>query len=800
MRSRTTTWENIAADGNFSMIVKARIDGTDYTSLTRLPVIQSDLATEPLSVGNCFAAEMQFSLRTNDTIAKGAEVILYIRLTTDSETSEWKRAGTFYISKRKRKNGVYDFTCYSRLLRANQPYVADPTASNARVGWPKSMQTVVSYICNTIGVTLDSRTVINTGDAYMVPFPDTKTMFEILEHIAGVHGGNFILTPDNTLRLVRSTYNASNDSQITASNSVTIPVIIGDYSKGETATVSRVTMTIDDDTGYTCGDDTGAELQILNNPYASQTACNAVYAQVVGTTYVPFDVGAACFDPMAELGDWIIVGGVVQGVIYSMTCTYGNSFRADISAPSIHEAEDEFPYMSPVERLSESVGKRFENVTQDYESKILQTRRAIELEVSAAVSKYNTTGYTISASGYGTPGTAGFAASDYTDLYYLNQNNGYLYKSNGTSWTYIKTLKLISSELQSQIAVNAENIELKVSKDSVISSINACAESVTISASKVNLQGYVTASALSGAGQTTINGANITTGTVKAERIALYGEMAVYKDSSAFTSANKGGSIGYLSGSHAFSNGTSEDTNGMAMLSRSGDNYLIVTDAGVRMTALYNDAEYKAYLADGHFYVPALICGGQATIRGIVTARDHVTLYDSDGANTLASLWGDGYGGRLYLYDVDGNMRGGFAVLTSGASVLDLYSDSGDSARLNYTRLSRMIRETTHEMSYGTSWGLVFDRVGGLCTISANGGTVDSSHPLPAGAWTTIGTLPEAYRPSRERGFYMTAMSGASPGPLLNIETGGAVKIYNYSSAAITSGWLRVDGTYKIAI
>lgn len=44
--------------------------------------------------------------------------------------------------------------------------------------------------------------------------------------------------------------------------------------------------------------------------------------------------------------------------------------------------------------------------------------------------------------------------------------------------------------------VNAE-IELKVNKDGVISSINQSAESITISASKINLSGYVTASNLS---------------------------------------------------------------------------------------------------------------------------------------------------------------------------------------------------------------------------------------------------------------------------------------------------------------
>lgn len=47
---------------------------------------------------------------------------------------------------------------------------------------------------------------------------------------------------------------------------------------------------------------------------------------------------------------------------------------------------------------------------------------------------------------------------------------------------------------EAQIAINKDNIALKVSKDGIISAINQTSESVTISASKINLDGYVTAS------------------------------------------------------------------------------------------------------------------------------------------------------------------------------------------------------------------------------------------------------------------------------------------------------------------
>ena len=69
------------------------------------------------------------------------------------------------------------------------------------------------------------------------------------------------------------------------------------------------------------------------------------------------------------------------------------------------------------------------------------------------------------------------------------------------------------SSAESSIKVNADNIELKVSKDGVISSINQTAESVKIKASRIELSGYVTASEFS---SLKADLANVTSGTVQA--------------------------------------------------------------------------------------------------------------------------------------------------------------------------------------------------------------------------------------------------------------------------------------------
>ena len=59
----------------------------------------------------------------------------------------------------------------------------------------------------------------------------------------------------------------------------------------------------------------------------------------------------------------------------------------------------------------------------------------------------------------------------------------------------------------------------KVDGKDIISTINQSAEAVTIDASKVNLNGYVTVTDLSTGGRTTINGSNITTGAINASLI-----------------------------------------------------------------------------------------------------------------------------------------------------------------------------------------------------------------------------------------------------------------------------------------
>ena len=79
--------------------------------------------------------------------------------------------------------------------------------------------------------------------------------------------------------------------------------------------------------------------------------------------------------------------------------------------------------------------------------------------------------------------------------------------------TYTTDMSGVTTRLttaESGITQNANNINLKVSKDGVISSINQSAEEIVISASKIDLNGTVTFSALDASTQTKINTAQST--------------------------------------------------------------------------------------------------------------------------------------------------------------------------------------------------------------------------------------------------------------------------------------------------
>ena len=85
----------------------------------------------------------------------------------------------------------------------------------------------------------------------------------------------------------------------------------------------------------------------------------------------------------------------------------------------------------------------------------------------------------------------------------------------------IGTVEEEQQNMKTQIVANAQGLTTTVQKGEIISQINQSAESVTINADRINLTGYVTAMNLATGGATTINGDNITTGSIDASKVSV---------------------------------------------------------------------------------------------------------------------------------------------------------------------------------------------------------------------------------------------------------------------------------------
>lgn len=222
MRHRTDRWVKLAARGRFTMEAKARIGNVDYCKISA-PKIDRSLMPSPLSVGNCTSATLNLSILTDDEIKSTSPVVIMGRLTDGNIYSEWMEFGTFYINQRDTSfEGLVTIDCYDAMLKANQAYL---DGSDTSANWPKTMKAVVEEIAYRIGVGIDPRTRINTGADYIVPYPSGKTMIQVLGDIGACHGGNWIITEENLLRLV---------PLITAPDE-TFHVISHDYEKIKTS-------------------------------------------------------------------------------------------------------------------------------------------------------------------------------------------------------------------------------------------------------------------------------------------------------------------------------------------------------------------------------------------------------------------------------------------------------------------------------------------------------------------------------------------------------------------------------------
>lgn len=437
MQSVPSNWNNVF-EIDHKTEFKAVINGATYTygAIKSAQITKSMM--DKLTIGQATSAMLDMVFRPEGTIPTAAKIECYVRLTNYEHTTlvmdeagniiktddgyilagaysvvtDWIPFGTFYIDTREiAANGLMTITAYDRMLAAEQEF---PNSAGTM-----TMNAAVAYIASALGVETDSR---NQIAPYSIDSPvGLYTMREVLSGIAAASGGNFIITEDNKLRLVRLASPATVDTTRVASYDALSDMV----------TIGKTTLYPDGDTQYSSGT-SGYDIQ-ADCIYATQAICDYVNSLLGGVTYLPYSAGTAMLNPAIELGDSVSPNGK-NSIVASAVFTIGVSMSASIEAPIDTEVNHEYPYQGRTKEERKTavsvseIRKTTEEISLAVRGKVgaAEVQSAIDLNLNSLTLSYsaeeNGASITLSKDGVNIQGNVKIGSIDASKIDVKNLN------------------------------------------------------------------------------------------------------------------------------------------------------------------------------------------------------------------------------------------------------------------------------------------------------------------------------------------------------------------------------------------
>ena len=204
MQTTSALYKQIVASSGHWFETKIAIDGHELaeSQIISLKRELPGMTQAKPSVGGALSATLALTiLAPAFTIPRMAEIDVYFRARNSTSTSEWLPAGVFFIDTRKHDKtasgvSLLRITAYDAMMKAEQDY---PDTNH---NWPYTDRLVVAEIAAAIGVTVDSRSGTFLTCGYPVDMPVEASMRGVLENIAAMYGGNFVITKANKLLFV----------------------------------------------------------------------------------------------------------------------------------------------------------------------------------------------------------------------------------------------------------------------------------------------------------------------------------------------------------------------------------------------------------------------------------------------------------------------------------------------------------------------------------------------------------------------------------------------------------------------
>lgn len=193
--------ERIAFGGTHILVASSAPDaGFRENSIVSMSTQKSIFSDSNPTVGNCIAGQITVDMmKPKGDIPRRARLAPYVRLTNGVEHSEWIPKGVFFIDHREYsgdENEQMVINGYDHIILTEGDF---PSSTNE---WPRKDIDVVRDIASEIGVFVDKRTVQIMNKGYNINYPAGYSMREVLENIAAMYAGSFVMSDAGELLLI----------------------------------------------------------------------------------------------------------------------------------------------------------------------------------------------------------------------------------------------------------------------------------------------------------------------------------------------------------------------------------------------------------------------------------------------------------------------------------------------------------------------------------------------------------------------------------------------------------------------
>ena len=174
--------------------------GFQENSIISMSTQKSIFSESNPTVGNCISGQITVeTMKPKGEIPRRARLAPYVRLTNGIEHSEWIPKGVFFIDHREYsgdENERMVINGYDHIILTEDDF---PSSTNE---WPRTDIDVVRDIASEIETSVDSRTLQVMNKGYKINYPAEYSMREVLENIAAMYAGSFVMSDTGELLLV----------------------------------------------------------------------------------------------------------------------------------------------------------------------------------------------------------------------------------------------------------------------------------------------------------------------------------------------------------------------------------------------------------------------------------------------------------------------------------------------------------------------------------------------------------------------------------------------------------------------